>query len=118
MNNSDNINTPPIQEKQKNYWFNRVYLCWEYAIFRKPDSSLPIKGFKCYRFNNFENANNGRNYLLENDQESPNVRHTMIPICKWVPQVFDKYILNWKLQNIYWKGHHMLGNGDNIFKKK
>jgi hypothetical protein len=36
------------------------------------------------------------------------VRHTMIPICKWVPIIFDKYILNWELKNMYWLGNHTL----------
>jgi hypothetical protein len=34
----------------------------------------------------------------------------MIPICKWVPIIFDKYILNWELKNMYWLGKHTVIN--------
>jgi hypothetical protein len=44
------------------------------------------------------------------------IRHTMIPMCKWVPEIFDKYILNWKLRNMYWKGQHSFGCGYNRYK--
>lgn len=37
----------------------------------------------------------------------------MIPMCKWVPEIFDKYILNWKLKNMYWLGKNSFGCGYN-----
>ena len=96
----------------KSNWYNRVYLCYEELYRNQPNDSLPIKGFKCYRYNSFENANKGWN----NDREEfnkMNIRYTMIPMCKWMPQIFDKYILNRKLRNIYWLGKHTLGQGYN-----
>ena len=48
--------------------------------------------------------------LIENKTEINDFRHTMIPICKWVPVIFDKYILNWKLKNMYWLGYHTVIN--------
>ena len=35
----------------------------------------------------------------------------MVPICKWVPPIFDKYIIDWKLKNKYWLGNHTLDDG-------
>jgi hypothetical protein len=29
--------------------------------------------------------------------------------------MFDKYILNWKLRNIYWLGKNSFGNGYNVY---
>ena len=37
-------------------------------------------------------------------------RSTMIPICKWIPPIFDKYILNKKLLKLYWSGKHDIVN--------
>lgn len=96
----EQINNSP----KKSTWYNRVYLCYEDVRHNQPNDSLPIKGFKCYRYNSFENAD----YMFKKEPNKENIRHTMIPICKWVPQIFDKYILNWKLRNIYWLGKHTL----------
>lgn len=80
-------------------WYDRVYLCYE--DIEKPNAHLPIKGFKCYKFNSFENVDTHSLSLKKHNEK----RHTMIPICKWVPNIFDKYILNYKLKNIYWLGN-------------
>ena len=90
------------KEPKKNDWFNRVYLCYE-DISDQNSKNLPIKGFKCYRHDNFDDANN--HLKIDNILE---IRHAMIPICKWVPDMFDKYILNWKLRNMYWLGRHII----------
>jgi hypothetical protein len=43
----------------------------------------------------------------------------MIPMCKWVPEIFDKYILHlWKLRNMYWLGKHTLWQGYNRSSKE
>ena len=93
-------------------WYDRVYLCWEDTDFKKPTTYLPIKGFNCYRYNSFASAEYGWNNFCETEQKLE-VRHTMIPMCKWVPEIFDKYILNWKLRNMYWLGVISLGRGYN-----
>ena len=79
-------------------WYGRVYLCYENT--NSPYCYTVINGFNCYCYKSFEDANNGHS-------KSPNVqvRHTMIPICKWIPNFFDRYILNWKLKNLYWGGN-------------
>ena len=40
----------------------------------------------------------------------------MISMCRWVPEIFDIYILNWKLRKIYWGGQICMGRGYNRFK--
>ena len=61
----------------------------------------------------FTAANAG---LLTKNSAKLEIRHTMIPVCKWVPTFLDKYILNWKLRNMYWKGQHTIGCGYNRYK--
>lgn len=101
-----------IKDKNSNNWYDRVYLCYEDVNNKQQNDILPIKGFKCYRYNSFENADSGwNNYKKE--FHKINIRSTMIPICKWMPQIFDKYILNWKLRNMYWLGKHTLEQGYN-----
>ena len=98
-----------------NDWYNRVYLCFEDTDFKIPNTYGPIKGFKCYKYNSFENADCGWdnvNALQKND-----IRHTMLPICRWVPVIFDRYILNWKLKNMYWLGKHTIGISNGYNKK-
>ena len=101
-----------------NTWYDRVYLCFEDTDFKNPNTYGPIKGFKLYRYNSFQAADYAWDEELTCNKDVGQVRHTMIPICKWVPVIFDKYILNWKLKNMYWLGKHTMGNGQNIFTKK
>ena len=108
-----------IADENDRNWYNRVYLCYEDIPHYQPNDSLPIKGFKCYKYNSFENAD----IRWDKDRtkfNKMNIRHTMIPICRWVPQIFDKYILNWKLRNMYWLGKHTIeqGIGYNKYSKE
>lgn len=106
-----------VRNKCSSNWYDRVYLCYEDVPHNQPNNSLPIKGFNCYRYNSFENADRGWDKDLPEYNTMP-IRHTMIPICKWVPVIFDRYILDWKLKNMYWLGKHTMGNGYNgLFKK-
>jgi len=88
-----------VRNKCSSNWYDRVYLCYEDVPNNQPNNSLPIKGFKCYS-------------LQKND-----IRHTMLPICRWVPVIFDRYILNWKLKNMYWLGKHTIGISNGYNKK-
>ena len=85
-----------------NNWYDRVYLCYEKIEDEKPNTYFSIVGFNCYKFNSFENAN--KNFNLRSKFKRKNIRQTTIPICKWIPNIFDKYILNYKLKKIYWLG--------------
>lgn len=100
---------------ENNEWYDRVYLCYEDTDLKPPTTYGPIKGFKCYRYNSFENADYGWKSSYKKEDKLC-VRHTMIPMCKWVPEIFDKYILNWKLKNIYWLGRNSFGMGYNAKK--
>jgi hypothetical protein len=111
-NNEDVQNTKkskPSSEKKE--WFNRVYLCYENTNGLQPNYTSSIKGFNCFKFSSFENAENAENadnncnINKYNIKHQDNIRHTIIPICKWVPKIFDKYILNLELRNIYWNGN-------------
>jgi aminopeptidase-like protein len=99
-----------MTKEYKGDWYDRVYLCYEETKFKAPNTQLPIIGFNCYRYSSFPNADAG----WKNDRlEYKDVRQTMIPMCKWVPEIFDRYILNWKLKNMYWKGKIWTGKGYN-----
>ena len=108
MNNSNNNNNNNSNNRkpQNNKWYDRVYLCWEDTDSKEPTSHSPIIEFYCSRYNSFESADYAwRKYREYNNsfvQAKREVRHTMIPMCKWIPENFDKYILDWKLRNLYW----------------
>lgn len=87
--NPDNKN----DKNDKKDWYNRVYLCCVNNKFPYVNSYGPIKGFNCYRFLSLENA-----LAWKQNYNKSNQNYTIIPICKWVPQIFDKYILDWKLK--------------------
>ena len=89
-NNNNNNNNNPKKE-----WFDVVYLCIE------KQNDLNLNGrFYCYSFNSFEKANNFKNMKLS---LKPNLKATLIPMCKWVPMLMHKYFLNYKLKKIFWK---------------
>ena len=104
-----------VRNKCSSNWYDRVYLCYEDVPNNQPNNSLPIKGFKCYRYNSFENADNGWDNVIS--LQKNDIRHTMLPICRWVPVIFDRYILNWKLKNMYWLGKHTIGISNGYNKK-
>ena len=115
---NDIMNQKEPKSPKKNDWYDRVYLCWEDTNFRQPTTYKPIKGFNCYKYNSFEGADYCWNEELKLKRKFENlndVRHTMIPICKWVPEIFDKYILNYKLKNMYWLRDHSFGRGSNKY---
>lgn len=94
-------------KKNNSEWYDRVYLCYENT---NSNPYSPIKGFDCYRYDSFENADSNCRF------NKLTVRHTMIPMCKWVPEIFDKYILGWKLRKLYWGGQISIGRGYNKYK--
>jgi hypothetical protein len=90
-------NTPDDENKK---WYNTVYLCVE-----KEGYSEKINGFNCYYFTNYNSATN---YFQKNQLKynyNKNIRHTIVPVCKWVPNIFHKTYLNYKLKQIYWKNN-------------
>ena len=81
-------------------YYNRVYLCVDK---NKPDDII-LKGFNCYRFKNFQEADFYYNKI--HDSTIAPLRSSIIPICKWIPLFCDPYILNYKLKKQFWLGNH------------
>jgi hypothetical protein len=119
-NNSQNSNTAlldevptflevldEVRDKYGKRWYDRVYLCYEDTNFKPLTTYGAIKGFNCHRYKSFNSADYAWN--INKTEYKLNVRHTMIPICRWVPEIFDKYILNWTLRNMYWGGQIYIG---------
>ena len=100
-----------------NNWYDRVYLCWEDININSPTAQKPINGFKCYKFNSFNDADNAWEKGLREYKEM-NIRHSTIPVCKWVPEIFDNYIINRRLQKMFWLKKHTFGTSDNFISKK
>lgn len=90
---------PPSSNINLNY--NDFYFCIE----KKNDSSSKaIEGFQCYKFSNLEEA---RKEERKRNQDSTK-RSAIIPICKWVPSIFDSYLLDYKLKKHFWLGNHTI----------
>jgi hypothetical protein len=102
------------RKPEDNEWYNRVYLCYQNTDFKNPNPYLPIKGFNCYRYNSFASADYAWNNNLT-EFHNFEIRHTMIPVCRWVPEMFDRYILKWKLRDMYWLGKNSFGRGYNRY---
>ncbi len=73
----------------KNKYKYKVYLCIDH---------FKDNNFKCIKFNSIDNANNF--YHKKKDYVS---NYTIILINKYIPNIFDIYILNFKLKNFFIK---------------
>jgi hypothetical protein len=107
----ENLEKEPKKDNISNLWnyksfSDRVYLCWEDTNFKLPTTYLPINGFKCYSYDSFKNADYALKNIIKPDNQSYKLRHTMIEINRWIPKIFDKYIINYKLKKMYWLGKH------------
>jgi len=85
---------PENNNEDKKPWYTNVYLCIE-----KNNNNQQINGFNCYTFTNFNQADNFYKKNFNNEKN----RHTLIPVCKWIPFLFHKHYLNYTLKKIYWK---------------
>jgi hypothetical protein len=90
---NENNNEP---KKTKSKWYNYVYLCIE----KKGDNQY-INGFNCYTFTDFNQADTFYKKRFSNEKN----RHTMIPVCKWIPNLLHKYYINYSLKKIIWKNN-------------
>ena len=101
-------NLPP---PNNNDWYDSIYLCIQNSSLERP----LIDGFKCFKFSNFNEAddyfNKTNNRKISENKEYH--RHTIIPVCKWVPLRFHKFVLNYKLQRLFWQNNITL-----MFKKE
>jgi hypothetical protein len=92
-NNSNNSNS------NKNNWYDRVYLCVEHK-----GNTQVIGNFHCYPFESYEKADEyskNISYIYQDNK----IRHTMVPMCKWIPNRFHSYFINKTLKNMYWKSN-------------
>jgi hypothetical protein len=87
----------PKKPPKNNCYYDRVYLCVE----KKNVNQQIINGFNCYTFKDFNNADAFYNKNIINKEN----RCTMIPVCKWIPMLFHKQYLNYKLKNLYWNNN-------------
>lgn len=87
----------PVEKRPPSKYYDRVYLCTENFT---PRDNMPITGFVCKKFSDFEFADNYFQTLPNKEK----IRSAMIPICKWSPVWLDKYILNFRLKKIFWHG--------------
>jgi len=84
-------------------WYNCVYYCVE-----NKNSKNSIDRFSYYKLQTIEEANIYYNYMkncnrIVNYKESINQRHTIIYICKWIPNRFHSYYLNKKIESLFEK---------------
>lgn len=70
-----------------------------------------MNGFNCYKYKSFERADYVWNNILY-EHKDRKVRHTIIPVCKWIPKIFDQYLINRKLKKMYWLENNSFGSGD------
>jgi len=84
--NNPNINNPNIIITSNNlYW----YLCV------MNNKNIKINTFICYKYTNYLVAKNNVKNI-----DTTKIT-TIMPICKYVPNIFHKYILNYKLRKVY-----------------
>lgn len=83
-----------LKNMENNKWYNKVYLCVE-----KNGDKKRINGFNCYSFKSFVEADS---YCKKMNFDKEDKRTTIVPMCKWVPIYFHKYVLNKTLQKLYW----------------
>jgi len=101
FNNSSN-SSPNNNNSNKNNWYDRVYLCVEHK-----GNTQVIGNFHCYPFESYEKADEYSKNISYIYQDKK-IRHTMVPMCKWIPNRFHSYFLNKTLRNMYWKGVKMM----------
>jgi hypothetical protein len=89
-------------------YYNRVYLCVEdLRPYNVPNKDMPIKGFVCKEFSDFEFADEEFQAIK---MKKGDVRSTMIPICKWSPRFLDRFLLDIYLKKIFWLGKHSISS--------
>ena len=85
------------EQKRQKQFYDRVYLCTQ-----------QIGKIDCKRFESFEEADAYDNSTYKNRETNEtnlvfptyNCVSTMIPMCKYTPEIFDKPILKFKFTNI------------------
>lgn len=101
--------TPDRYLNIKPKYYDRVYLCVEdLRPTDAPNVLLPIKGFICKKFDDFEFADEYLQMMPNKDK----IRSALIPVCKWCPQFLDTFVLKSYLKKIFWIGKHSFIRSD------
>jgi hypothetical protein len=90
--NKDNINN--INNNSNNNYFNRVYLC----ICQQNKDELSKFNLAYKYFNNLEEANLYKQAYLNSNSNVP-ILTKIVPICKYTPNMADKYIIDYKFKD-------------------
>lgn len=83
---------------------------WYLCVINKNSNSSNINNnttnniCKCVKYDNFRSANFNLNILGNNFETN------LIPVCKYTPTMFHKYILNYKLNNTIFNGKIIIKN--------
>ena len=83
--------------KTNNTWYDKVYLCVENS-----NLNYVTGNFNCYSFETYEKADEYYKKNIRYICQTKNIKHTMVPMCKWIPNRFHSYFLNKNLKNMYW----------------
>jgi hypothetical protein len=94
-------------KNSNNNFYNNVYLC----IQNNYIGNVAIDGFNCKKFDDFEKARDYYNNL-SNDIKIKR-RVCFIPVFKYAPITYNKYILKNELRENYWKDNVTI-----LFKNK
>lgn len=93
---------PTLDNRDPNKYYDRVYLCTEdLGSNTESNKCLPIKGFVCKEFADFEFAAKEQMLLK---LKYGDIRSAMIPLCRWTPRIFDAFLLDMYLKKKFWGG--------------
>jgi len=93
-NNINNNNKDNINNNSNNNYFNRVYLC----ICQQNKDELSKFNLAYKYFNNLEEANLYKQAYL-NSNSNVSILTKIVPICKYTPNMADKYIIDYKFKD-------------------
>ncbi len=93
----ENIKIINELKNSNNNFYNNVYLCTQNNYI----GNTAIDGFNCKKFDDFEKARDYYNNL-PNDVKIKR-RICFIPVFKYAPMSYDKFILINQLRENYWK---------------
>lgn len=88
-NNKDNI-----KNNSNNNYFNRIYLC----ICQQNKDELSKFNLAYKYFNNLEEADLYKKAYLNSNSNIP-ILTKIVPICKYTPNMADKYIIDYKFKD-------------------
>ena len=90
-NNNNSNNSNP----NENNWYDCVYYCIQ------TNDKLIKNKFVCYKYKNLKEADTYSKNIKYNFNLN-NSNTVLIPMCKWIPDIFHPYFLNKKLLTLFW----------------